>query len=72
MSRITEFYRISPAAPAREQDAYLKQQEEAVKRDHNKLGRELEYFTAACACRHSSPQRSDTASTTSAAPVSTS
>ena len=26
-------------------DAYLKQQEEAVKRDHNKLGRELEYFT---------------------------
>lgn len=26
-------------------DAYLKQQEEARKRDHNKLGRELEYFT---------------------------
>ena len=26
-------------------DAFLKQQEEAVKRDHNKLGRELEYFT---------------------------
>ena len=26
-------------------DAYLKQQEEAVRRDHNKLGRELEYFT---------------------------
>ena len=28
-----------------ELDAYLKQQEEALKRDHNKLGRELEYFT---------------------------
>ncbi len=28
-----------------ELDAYLKQQEEARKRDHNKLGRELEYFT---------------------------
>ena len=26
-------------------DSYLKQQEEALKRDHNKLGRELEYFT---------------------------
>ncbi len=26
-------------------DAYLKQKEEARKRDHNKLGRELEYFT---------------------------
>ena len=26
-------------------DAYLKEREEAVKRDHNKLGRELEYFT---------------------------
>ncbi len=26
-------------------DAYLAQQEEARKRDHNKLGRELEYFT---------------------------
>jgi len=26
-------------------DAYIKQQEEARKRDHNKLGRELEYFT---------------------------
>ena len=28
-----------------ELDAYLEQQEEAKKRDHNKLGRELEYFT---------------------------
>ena len=28
-----------------ELDAYVKQQEEALKRDHNKLGRELEYFT---------------------------
>ena len=28
-----------------ELDEYLKQQEEARKRDHNKLGRELEYFT---------------------------
>ncbi len=28
-----------------ELEAYLKQQEEALKRDHNKLGRELEYFT---------------------------
>lgn len=28
-----------------ELDAYLKQVEEARKRDHNKLGRELEYFT---------------------------
>ena len=28
-----------------ELDEYLKQQEEAMKRDHNKLGRELEYFT---------------------------
>ena len=26
-------------------DAYIKAQEEALKRDHNKLGRELEYFT---------------------------
>ncbi len=26
-------------------DAYLAQREEALKRDHNKLGRELEYFT---------------------------
>ena len=26
-------------------DAYLAEQEEALKRDHNKLGRELEYFT---------------------------
>ena len=26
-------------------DSYLTQQEEALKRDHNKLGRELEYFT---------------------------
>ncbi len=26
-------------------DTYLKAQEEALKRDHNKLGRELEYFT---------------------------
>ena len=29
----------------RDRDAYLKEREEAVKRDHNKLGRELEYFT---------------------------
>ena len=28
-----------------EMEAYLQQQEEARKRDHNKLGRELEYFT---------------------------
>jgi len=28
-----------------ELDEYLKQQEEALKRDHNKLGSELEYFT---------------------------
>ncbi|MEG1430961.1 MAG: threonine--tRNA ligase [Oscillospiraceae bacterium] len=28
-----------------ELDAYLAQQEEAKKRDHNKIGRELEYFT---------------------------
>ncbi|MBQ4075501.1 MAG: threonine--tRNA ligase [Clostridia bacterium] len=28
-----------------EMEAYLKAQEEALKRDHNKLGRELEYFT---------------------------
>ena len=28
-----------------ELDEYLKQQEEALKRDHNKLGRELEFFT---------------------------
>ena len=28
-----------------ELDEYLKRQEEALKRDHNKLGRELEYFT---------------------------
>ena len=28
-----------------EMEEYLKQQEEALKRDHNKLGRELEYFT---------------------------
>ena len=26
-------------------DAYVKEREEALKRDHNKLGRELEYFT---------------------------
>ncbi|MDR2939197.1 MAG: threonine--tRNA ligase [Clostridiales bacterium] len=26
-------------------EAYLKQREEAIKRDHNKLGRELKYFT---------------------------
>lgn len=30
---------------ASELDEYLKQREEAQKRDHNKLGRELEYFT---------------------------
>ena len=30
-----------------ELDAFLQQQEEARKRDHNKLGRELEYFTTA-------------------------
>ncbi len=28
-----------------ELDAYIQQREEALKRDHNKLGRELEYFT---------------------------
>ena len=28
-----------------ELNAYVQQQEEALKRDHNKLGRELEYFT---------------------------
>ncbi len=34
------------AFPKKEElDAYLLQQEEARKRDHNKLGRELEYFT---------------------------
>ncbi len=34
------------AFPKKDQlDEYLKQQEEAKKRDHNKLGRELEYFT---------------------------
>ena len=32
-------------ATKEELDAYLKEREEAVKRDHNKLGRELEYFT---------------------------
>ena len=30
---------------ASELEEYLKQQEEALKRDHNKIGRELEYFT---------------------------
>lgn len=30
---------------ASELEAYLKQQEEALRRDHNKIGRELEYFT---------------------------
>ncbi|QNL44707.1 threonine--tRNA ligase [Oscillibacter hominis] len=34
------------AFPKKEElDEYLKQQEEALKRDHNKIGRELEYFT---------------------------
>ena len=34
------------AFPKKEElDAYLKEREEAVKRDHNKLGRDLEYFT---------------------------
>ena len=34
------------AFPKKEElDEYLKAREEAVKRDHNKLGRELEYFT---------------------------
>ncbi len=34
------------AFPSKDElDAYLKQQEEALKRDHNKLGRELDYFT---------------------------
>ena len=34
------------AFPSKEElDAYLEQQAEALKRDHNKLGRELEYFT---------------------------
>ena len=34
------------AFPSKDElDEYLKRQEEALKRDHNKLGRELEYFT---------------------------
>ncbi len=34
------------AFPKKEElDEYLKEREEALKRDHNKLGRELEYFT---------------------------
>ncbi|MEG1917852.1 MAG: threonine--tRNA ligase, partial [Oscillospiraceae bacterium] len=34
------------AFPKKEElDAYLEQQEEAKRRDHNKIGRELEYFT---------------------------
>ena len=34
------------AFPKKEElDAYLEQQAEALKRDHNKLGRDLEYFT---------------------------
>ena len=34
------------AFPSKDElDAYLEQQAEALKRDHNKLGRELEYFT---------------------------
>ena len=34
------------AFPSKEElEAYLQQQAEALKRDHNKLGRELEYFT---------------------------
>ena len=34
------------AFPSKEElESYLKQQEEALKRDHNKLGRELEFFT---------------------------
>ena len=34
------------AFPSKDElDAYLQQQAEALKRDHNKLGRELEYFT---------------------------
>ncbi len=34
------------AFPKKEElDEYLRQREEALKRDHNKLGRELEYFT---------------------------
>ena len=34
------------AFPSKDElDEYLKKQEEALKRDHNKLGRELEYFT---------------------------
>ena len=34
------------AFPSKDQlDEYLKKQEEALKRDHNKLGRELDYFT---------------------------
>ena len=32
-------------ASKEELDAYIAQREEALKRDHNKLGRELEYFT---------------------------
>ncbi len=35
------------AFPKKEElDTFLKEREEAVKRDHNKLGRELEYFTS--------------------------
>ena len=35
------------AFPKKEElDSFLKEREEAVKRDHNKLGRELEYFTS--------------------------
>ena len=35
------------AFPKKEElDEYVRQREEALKRDHNKLGRELEYFTA--------------------------
>ncbi len=34
------------AFPSKDElDAYLKEREEALKRDHNKLGRDLEYFT---------------------------
>ena len=41
---LTRIYGISfPKASLLEE--YLKQQEEALKRDHNKIGRELEYFT---------------------------
>ena len=43
--RCSSAFTASPSRHKDELDAYLQQQEEALKRDHNKLGRELEYFT---------------------------